>query len=175
MCRIKVIFVSEEHLIQGNGGPLIVLQSSAVRRWNGAKNFENSVMNGGWIETDYDVICWAEEVSVIHRKERDMLVLSACEWPGSIRTLSSGEILIVQIFGSDLKSEELAQRARERPPIQIFPFRLVDKALILMVGANAGNNRHYGFSKVSISPGAKLCEIYACEDANIAVIRDRTG
>jgi len=43
--------------IHGDGGPAIVLQGSVVPQWQGASDFDNSLMAGGTVETDYDVMC----------------------------------------------------------------------------------------------------------------------
>lgn len=49
--------MAEDFCIEGDGGPLVLLQSTVVPMWQGARIFENSVMNGGQLETDYDIIC----------------------------------------------------------------------------------------------------------------------
>ena len=36
---------------------LVVLQATAAAQWQGANDFDNSLMNGGNVETDYDIIC----------------------------------------------------------------------------------------------------------------------
>jgi hypothetical protein len=64
--------------ISGDGGPIVLLQSTAAAAWRGAT--DSGVMAGGTVEDDYDVICrCADGVTVLRRHDRDMAVLGDAE------------------------------------------------------------------------------------------------
>jgi hypothetical protein len=162
-----------EEWISGDGGPTIVIQSSVVKKWRGAEDFENSLMNGGNIETDYDVICQCEEgINLIHRYGRDMLVFSDCEWVTSFYRVSPGVVAIVQVFGSDETLEELVLSCCKSSPYLSLSFAMQDKSLRLLVGADSGNGQMYGFSDIRFKPGIKQCDIYFTDEAQMAILKD---
>tara|TARA_R110002072_G_scaffold86855_3_gene196076 strand:+ start:225 stop:581 length:357 start_codon:yes stop_codon:yes gene_type:complete len=92
--------------VQGDGGPVILLQEGAIPLWRGAADFERSLLEGGDLETDYDVICEAPELSAIRHHERDMLVLSDCSWHARLFALPGGEVGVLQIYGQQELSVE---------------------------------------------------------------------
>ena len=158
--------------IGGDGGPLIVLQAGAVPAWQGAVDFDNSLMNGGTVETDYDVICDCEDgVSVIYRHGRDMIVLTDSEWSVCFVPSAADEVQVLQVFGSDLGPIELTARLREGGPSATHAFVAEDATLRLLVGAEGGEGEIYGYAETAIMPGPKVCEVYSDSEAQLAVLR----
>ncbi len=162
---------NEQDFIGGDGGPMIVLQFKATAQWQGAgatkEDFENSLMMGGYIETDYDVICNSTE-RVISRYERDMLVLEDSGWGAFLFVNETGQIVVAQLFSGDL-SEHLEQM-NQMEPSSSYSFDVKDTNLRLLVGAEDGTGEIYGFKDVPIKPGQKRCDIYSNADFFIATI-----
>ncbi len=157
--------------VQGDGGPLIVLQTSAAAHWQGAKEFDNSIMNGGSIETDYDVICeCVEEVCLMRRYDRDMLVLSDSEWQGRMFASPSGQITVVQSLYQDEEFPDITEWADQSEPSRSFSFAVEDAALRLIVGAGDGEGSTYGRVDTPITPGAKRCDVYTFNDGIVVTI-----
>ena len=145
--------------VHGDGGPAIVLQQAAVELWEGANDFDNSLMQGGTVETDYDVVCSLEtEVGVIHRHERDMLVLAENSYSTRFMSWGEGDVTLLQLFGTDLEPEELATKLLEREPDSTRDFMLQDSKLRLMVAADGGPDPFYLFAEIEVSPGPRSCE-----------------
>jgi Immunity protein 21 len=158
--------------IQGDGGPAVVLQAAVVAQWQGAANFRNSVMNGGCVETDYDVICkFGDGVTAIDRYDRTMLILSDSECATRFMPAKNGEAILLQWFGSDSEPEALVDRLTASPPAMSLPFKMVDNSLRLLAGADDGNGGMYGFVEVGIPAGDKICEVYFSEEAQVIAIR----
>ncbi len=158
--------------IRGDGGPLVVLQESAALRWKGAAGF--GLMQGGNVETDYDVICRCNDgINVIQRHGRDMLVLSDSEWKACFVPASVGEVALIQWFDSDSSLDELVGRLTAAPPSATLNFTMMDTALRLLVGADDGKGATYGFSELKVRPGEKVCDVYFCDEAQLAVMRPR--
>ena len=158
--------------IQGDGGPAVVLQKTAAARWRGAADFDNSLMNGGSVETDYDVICSCEDgVSVIERYDRSMLVLSDSEFATRFMRSTAEEVVVIQWFGSDSEPEELVHRLTASRPSVSLPFTIQDAGLRLLVGADGGKGESYGFVDVEMLPGEKVCDVYFSDEAQVVVIR----
>ncbi len=162
----------ETEWIGGDGGPSVVLQTTAAAQWQGANDFNNSLMRGGSVETDYDVICACEDgVHVIERYSRDMLVLSDSEWGACFVPSARGEIVLIQWFGSDSELYELVNRLTAASPSETLAFLMRDTTLRLQVGAEDGNCVMYGFSEVEVAPGKKIGDVYYCEEAQVIVLR----
>ena len=162
---------NETKWIQGDGGPAVVLQTTAALQWQSAADFDNSLMSGGNVETDYDVICQCEEgVTVLERYSRDMLVLEDSEWAACFAPSTANDVIIVQWFGSDSELGELVSRLTAAPPSKTLGFTMRDTALRLMVGADDGSGGMYGFSEVKVSPGQKVCEVYRSDEAQVVVL-----
>lgn len=158
--------------IQGDGGPAVVLQASAAARWQGAGPFDDSLMSGGSVETDYDVICQCEDgVTVIERYGRDMLVLSDSEWATCFVPSTRGEAVIIQWFGSDSEVRELVDRLTTSPPSESFRFAVRDSMLRLLVGGDDGEGTMCGFLETQVIPGDKVCEVYYSDEAQVVVVR----
>jgi hypothetical protein len=135
--------------IQGDGGPTVVLQASAAARWQGAALFDDSLMSGGSVETDYDAICRCEDgVTVIERYGWDMLVLSDSEWATCF-----------------VPSKTAA------PPSESIRFAVRDSVLRLLVGGDDGDGTMYGFLETQVVPGNKVCEVYYSDEAQVVVLR----
>lgn len=129
-------------------------------------------MNGGCIETDYDVICKCTEgVTAIDRYDRTMLVLSDSEWATRFMPAKKGEVILLQWFGSDSEPASLVDRLTASPLNQSFLFKMVDSALRLLVGADDGNGEMYGFVEVEMPPGDKICEVYHSQEAQVIVMK----
>jgi len=164
---------NDEQRIGGDGGPLIVIQQGAVSKWQGAANFENSLMNGGTIETDYDVICEIGDAKIpalLHRHDRDMLVFTDSEWSGGIFTLGPS-IVIVQFYYYDEGAlPDIVERARKSDPADSFDFLALDSTMRLQVGADDGGAENYGFAEVSVVPGKMRCNTYRFDDGIVALL-----
>ena len=152
---------SQNGCVGGDGGPLIVLQASAVSQWQGASDFDHSLMNGGSIETDYDIICnCAHEIDVVTRYDRDILVLWDSEWGAHIFPQPNGDIFIIQgcweaedmLDFPDLSNLGTARRS--------FPIQIQDTSVRLLVGADGGAGETWQYYDAPVSPGAKQVEIY---------------
>ena len=161
---------TEQDFIGGSGSPLIVLQFKAAAQWQGTgatkEEFENSLMMGGYVETDYDVIC-DNTGRVISRYERDMLVLEG-GWGAFLFVNEIKQIVIAQLYSGDL-SEHLEQ-INQMEPSSSYPLDVKDTSLRLLVGAEDGTGEIYGFKDVPIKPGQKQCDIYSNADFFIATI-----
>ena len=166
----------DDRWVSGDGGPTIVLQAGAVEHWQGANDFDNSLMQGGSVETDYDVICRDHElVQVLERHGRDLIVLSDCEWTSCVLPSTDERVLILQIFGTDRAPEELAAHLLTLPPERTLPFRQHDDSLRLMVGADSEiGGLTYPVVDVPCPPGQKVCEIYSNEEGLLLVLRHAT-
>lgn len=158
--------------IHGDGGPSIVLQSGAVQAWEGAANFANSLMGGGSLETDYDVICACPDgVSVIHRHDRDMLVLSDSEWAACFVHSEDHEMALVQSFGTNDGPAELLRRLLSKAPGEVLQFHALDPVLRLVVGSDSGAGEVYGFAECRIVPGMKVCNVYYSEEGQAVTLQ----
>lgn len=166
----KAMIESED--VGGDGGPLVVLQDSAFAQWQGAWDWDNSLMNGGDVETDYDVACAASLAGerLGKRYNRDMLVLDDCEWGGCIVTLDSGVLAFVQRFVTDEPVPALVARSMEQKPNRSFPMRIEDASLRLLPGADKGREPS-SFADAAIAPGPKRCDVYESEDSLVIAIR----
>ena len=154
--------VTEKDFISGDGGPMVVLQASAVTQWQGAADWDNALMNGGNIETDYDVICESEDAgSAIKRYNQDMLVLDDSEWGAYIFTLPSGSTAIVQQFVGDDNIAAIVERVSQKRPSKSFAIDIQDSSLRLLVGAEDGSGQSYGYKDVPITPGTKRCDVFS--------------
>ena len=141
-------------------------------QWQGAADFDNSLMSGGSVETDYDVICQCEEgVTVIERYDRDMLVLQDDEWAACFAPSDTGKVIVVQWFGSDSELSELVSRLTAAPPSKTETFTVRDTTLRLLVGADDGSGEMYGFSEAEVVPGKRVCEVYYSDEAQVVVLR----
>jgi len=158
--------------IQGDGGPLVVLQERAALLWRGAAGFDHSKMQGGNVETDYDVICRCKDgVSAIKRYARDMLVLSDSEWAACFVPSTVGDVVVIQWFGCDSSLDEIVRRLTAAPPSATLRFTMTDTTLRLSAGADDGNGGMYGFSEAKVRPGEKVCEVYYSKEAQLVVLR----
>lgn len=162
--------VTENDFIGGDGGPMIVLQASATSKWQGAADFDNSLMSGGNIETDYDVICQSKTGSSIKRHGRDMLVLDDSEWGAYIFPLPSGEVAIVQQFQGDDNVSALVERVRRKHPTRSFSMNVQDTSLRLLVGAEDGHGKIYGYKDVTIMSGKKRCNVFCSKNELVIII-----
>lgn len=147
---------SDEEWVGGDGGPLVVLQAGALPHWEGAVNFDQSIMGGGTLETDYDVICNCKNHH-LRRHNRDMLVLDDSEWCARIYQLENGVIVVEQPY---YDSPDTIKQITESQPTQSFSIMIEDNLLRLLVGADSANGDQYGFSEIEITSGTKRCDVY---------------
>lgn len=167
--------IDDEQWIGGDGGPLIVLQHGALPHWQGANDFDHSLMGGGTIETDYDVICEVTDVpSKIHRHDRDMLVLTDCEWSGGIFTLGPSIVVVQYYYYDEGALPDIVERARKSTPAATFDFCMIDSTLRLQVGADDGTQYGFGFSDVRAQPGTWRCDTHKFDDGIVAMLRRDT-
>ncbi len=155
--------------VGGDGGPLIVLQASAVAQWQGANDFDNSLMGGGNIETDYDVVCAHDTGGVVTRYDREILVLWDSEFgagflPPEPLSLSSDALVISLCFHPDDFAEILpaiVERVGMGQPEQSSLFNIQDTMLRLQVAAdNADPSYLYNFIDTPVTPGLRQCDVY---------------
>ena len=157
--------------ISGDGGPVVLLQAQAVPCWRGAADFSSSLMAGGSVETDYDVICACPDgVTRLHRHGRDMLVLSDSEWPAAFVPCAGVECAVLQSFGSDSPPEALVARLAQTAPREVLRLEVQDERLRLLVGADDGEGGSYGYAEVTLAPGEKECRVYLTEEALLVVL-----
>lgn len=159
--------------IGGDGGPMVVLQASATSKWQGASDWDNSLMEGGYVETDYDVICETNELGrLVQRYNRDMLVLDDSSWGARIYTLTSGATAIVQRYGEGAETtESVVERVTKSRPSKSFQMNVQDSSLRLLVGADDGKGTLYGYKDVPIEPGIKQCDTFSSEDELVIIIK----
>lgn len=163
--------MTEDNFIGGDGGPMVVLQASAASQWQGASDFENSLMGGGNIETDYDIICESEEKGrLIKRYNRDMLVLADSEWGAYISALPSGAVAIVQQFKGDKGIDKIIESTTHKHPSKSFTLDIKDQSLRLLVGADDGKGDTYGYKDVAIAAGARRCDVFSSDDELVIII-----
>jgi hypothetical protein len=131
-------FTFQPESVSFDGGPLIVIQPSVLPKWEGGKDFDNSILNGGTIRTDYDVICEAEELTTIHYLERDMIVLGDSEWGARTGTYR-GDLIITQGIGEEELADECTRLLSGDPTTRIR-FDNQDQQVRLMVGVDSVQN-----------------------------------
>ncbi len=164
--------------IGGDGGPLIVLQASAVPQWQGATEFDNSLMGGGDIETDYDVICesvGADEFCVIPRYGLEMLVLWDSEFGGMVMpphicSLDDDSIILTMCYQANYLPDivpHIKQTIAEGKPKRSCLFHIKDTPLRLQVGADSGISYNYEYLDIPVSPGVKLCNVYLVKHGSL--------
>jgi len=165
---------TETICVGGDGGPLILLQATAVPQWQGALDFDNSLMGGGDIETDYDVICEnAAEFCVLFRYDREMAVLwdskfSAMLLPPHLLSLSADTLVLMPCYHeADLVSilPHIQKAVAEGRHEYVVPFAVQDKSLRLQVGADGGEGAIYNYKHhdIPVVPGVKHCVVYLVE------------
>jgi hypothetical protein len=154
---------NNENWIAGDGGPIVILQSEALPYWKGAADFDQSIMNGGSLETDYDAICNCDNHH-IHRHNRDMLVLDDSECRARIFRLDNGTIMVEQVYYISEEFQNVVQQVAQAQPKQTFSITIKDDRLRLLVGADSADGNLYGFSEIDIAPGLKRCDVYSFDN-----------
>jgi len=148
-----------EEWVYGDGGPVVLLQSSAASLWNGASETGSS---------DYDAICAVEDgIHVIDRHDRDMIVLSDSEWSARIIEREDG-LFVFQSLGHDETPDEIIDVAIAGEPGSALRFSQSDPAVRLMVGADTAADPIYDYTERSLAPGEYLVRAYLTDDAYIA-------
>jgi len=150
--------------IAGDGGPAIVLQSSAAEVWDGTRTSETE-------QTDYDAICDVadEGVQILHRHDRDMLVLGDCENSSAFIQLDNGEIAVLQNFSLEDDPTPFVNELRGSEPDTKYDIQVDDPILRLLVGADVGNGEVYDFDDIPITPGRYQVWAYQRSEALVAV------
>lgn len=157
--------------ISGDGGPLIVLQSGALPYWRGALDFSESRMNGGLLETDYDLICSCDDHH-LYRHGRDMLVLYDSESSGRIFHAGDDTIVVEQpYYDMPAESTDVIEEIAATQPHNSFRVNIVDNRLRLLVGADDGDGSLYGFAKIEVTPGLKQCNVYHLERGLVIIMQ----
>ena len=153
--------------VGGDGGPLVVLQGSATSQWQGASDFDNSLMGGGDTETDYDIACGTG--GIVTRYDREILVLWDSEFGASFLppeplSLPLDALVISLCFHFADFAEILpaiVERLRAGEPEHSSLFNIQDTTLRLQVAAdNAEPDYIYTFIDVAVSPGQRQCDVY---------------
>ncbi len=172
----------DKHWVGGDGGPLIVLQTSVIPQWQGAMGSEDDLSDDreelvdvsaedahlyapGEVayETDSDAAFLCGEY-LTQRYGRDMLVLEDSSWSGRFFLFGLGEIGIVQVQCLTNNLPKLIQETLRTEPDQTGPFQMQDEGLRLMVGADTSEDAcGYGFSEVLLMPGSKQWKRYETE------------
>jgi hypothetical protein len=78
------------------------------------------------------------------------------------------------VFGSDSGPEELAKKMMATPPSETCRFLLIESRVRLLVGADDGSGRLYGFAERAASPGEKQCRIWYSEEAQVVALGSQT-
>jgi hypothetical protein len=152
--------VTEDDFVGGDGGAMVLLQTSAARQWNGIGSPTEE--NGEDPNSDFGFVCESaghQEVKLVRRYGRDMLILADSEWGAYGFQLPSGETVVVQQFRGGDNPSVLVTRALEKRPTKSFPFRMQDGALYLRVAADPSNKSLYGYKKLPVTPGRKRCDL----------------
>ncbi len=172
--------------VGGGGGPLIVLQATAVPHWQGASDYEDSLMAGGDVETDYDLICGDGQppkgVFVLTRYGREMLVLWQGAFGGRLLppqslSLPPSTIIVIQGCADDDLPDilpKIQQRVHRGRPDRSLLLNIQDTTLRLQAGADNlqigidGVEPQYGhgYLDIPVSPGSKQCEVYEYDNAS---------
>ncbi len=129
-------------------------------------------MNGGDVETDYDVICegvGAKEFCVIPRHGREMLVLwdsvfgATLLQPQSLSP-SPGTLVLMHCYSADDLSAilpKMQERVRRGDPDFSLPFNVEETTLRLQVGADSSEPSYdYKYLDVPVLPGSRRCYAY---------------
>jgi len=150
--------------IAGDGGPAIVLQSSAAEMWDGTRTSETE-------QTDYDAICEVADdgVQILHRHERDMLVLGDCENSSTFVQLDNGEIAVLQDFSLEDDPAPFVNELRLSDPDAKYDIQVDDASLRLLVGADLGSGEVYDFDDCPITPGRYQVWAYQKPEGLVAI------
>ena len=150
--------------ISGDGGPTVVLQSTAAALWDGTLTSETD-------ETDYDVICAPPDgIHVVQRHGRHMLVMSDSSWSCAFVKLDSGEIAVLQATSLEGEPQPFVQNLRQAPPDAVYEMHVDDPVLRLLVGADTGNGDVYGYDDCPITPGQYQVRAYLTSQALVALL-----
>ena len=179
----------DRNWVSGDGGPLVVLQASAVPKWQGAMGSEDGLSDDDedvtevnaeaahlyppgevTFETDYDAACFCGDY-VTRRYDLDMLVLEDSEWSGRFLLLESGGVGVVQVQCRIDNLPEAIEKALLTEPGRTGVFQMQAAGLRLMVGADTHEDCcGYGFSDVPVTPGGKHWKRYEFESGWLFVI-----
>lgn len=167
----------------GGGGPLIRLQAAAVPQWQGASVYKDSLMAGGDVETDHDLICCDGQplkgVFVLTRYDREMLVLYMGAFggrllPPRLLSLSPNTIILTQGY-ADNDLPDILPRIEKRPqrgnPERSLLLNIQDKLLRFHAGADSLQvvtedcepSYDHGYIDISVTPGLRRCDVYEFE------------
>jgi hypothetical protein len=136
-------------------------------------------MNGGDVETDYDIICarqGTEDICVVTRYGRDILVLWDCEFgatllPSHLLSLSPDALVITQCYPPDDLPDilpRIVECVQRGGPIRTFRFNVQDAMLRLQVGADGSEpSAVYGYLDIPVTPGMKRCDVYLVESESL--------
>ena len=151
--------------IAGDGGPTIVLQSTAATLWDGTVTSDVT-------ETDYDVICALVEdgIHILERHGRQMLVMSDSSWSCTFIKLESGEIAILQNINIEGDPTPFVENLRLEEPNSVEEIQVDDPFLRLLVGADVGDGNVYDYDDCEITPGIYQVQVYLRPDAYVAIL-----
>lgn len=180
----------DKNWVGGDGGPLVVLQSSAAVQWQGALGSEDDLSGDDSVieidaesahlyvpgevafENDNDAAFLCGDY-VTRRYGRDMLVLDDSEWSGRLFLLPSGAVGVVQVQCRVENLPDAVSRAAQAEPEKSGPFHVQDGTLRLLVGADSGDGSVYGYSEVPVSPGVKRWSLHPFEYGSVFLLSDR--
>ena len=167
-----------EHWVGGDGGPLVLLQSSAAAKWQGALGSEDDWSGIGddvveinaeeahlyppeeiGYESDSDAAFLGGDY-LLRRYSRDMLVLEDSEWTGRLFLLPGGAVGIVQVQCIVENLPEVIQQTLQGKPKQSGVFQMEDDSLRLMVGADTETDSVYRSLSIAFAPGVKQWKRY---------------
>ena len=169
---------ASEHWVGGDGGPLVLLQSSAAAKWQGSLGSEDD-----WSSAEDDVVeINAEEAHLyppeeigyesdsdaaflggdylLRRYDRDMLVFEDSEWSGRLFVLPSGAVGIVQVQCIIENLPEVIQQVLQGEPERSGVFQMEDDSLKLVVAADTETDRDCRSLSISFAPGIKQWKRY---------------
>lgn len=140
----------EEPYMVSDGGPLIVIPGAAIGWWDGLRDYENSLMEGGSVETDYDVVCGAAPGSVVRIRDTDILVGGDGEMGGALIVMD-GRLLLVQAPPDDADLQACMQHVLGGDPDTVVEMAIPDSTVRLVGGADDGGGETWGFRDARVS------------------------
>ena len=139
--------------ILGDGGPNILIPTDKVSQWQGARDYEQSIMNGGNLRTHYDIACEVSDwLGLTMEPGFPVISLHGDDTMSAWLRTSDGKIGIVRpIFQDDSESVNVYNKAIEYGDvIQVTPYDGVVNQLSLLVAADVGESLIYGASEIQV-------------------------
>ena len=152
-----------------DGGPLVVLPASAAAWWDGAGEPGSSLMEGGSVETSYDVVCSVDAGTVVTLRDTDVLVGTDGEFGGAL-TLVDGHLILIQGLPEDLDLQDCVRRALSREPDDHVSMRVDEHGLLLIGGPDVGGGEFWGRREARVEKlGARVLRVFHGTEVDLIV------